>query len=139
MGNMTEQFRNELDKLNVHWWEGAGSAWPSTCWESNGLTWEYVVKCDGEPNWRGYLWECFDTVTPEQAIAATLGADAKPMQAESSRTCHIAYSAEESENIAYSPEDTWGYECDECGYTFRFDRGINPRYCPWCGRKVVAE
>ena len=122
MGDMTEHFRDELDKLNVHWWEGDGNIWPSTCWESNGLTWEYVVEYDGEPNWRGYLWECFDAVTPEQAIAATLGADAKPTRAESSDTCHNT-----SGNSLY-------FVCSGCGDN---PLVIRPNYCPNCGRRVV--
>lgn len=68
-------------------------------------------------------------LTHTQAITMTLGR----------MTCHIVYSPEETENIAYSPEDTWAYECDGCGWEFRYDRGIKPKYCPNCGRKAEEE
>lgn len=58
--------------------------------------------------------------TPEQAIAATLGAG----------TCHI------------TDNGPWGYPyvCSACGASF--DPDVNNgefNYCPNCGRKVVDE
>lgn len=58
-------------------------------------------------------------------------------------TCSIEswYDNEELEKlqdeVACTPEDTFAYRCTECGHKFRYDRGIKPRYCPWCGREVV--
>ena len=61
------------------------------------------------------------------------------------RTCHVkqAYFHDCSdlddlmEGIAFSPEDTVACICDSCGMDWRFDRGIHPNYCPFCGAKVV--
>lgn len=51
-------------------------------------------------------------LTPEQAIAATLGAtDARPTQAESSGTCHV-----ESSIIDTYEYNRWEYELS-CGHT----------------------
>lgn len=85
MGDKTEWMRAELDKRGVDWWCGDGSE-SSTLWVSNSITWEYKVHYDGEPNWMGFLGACEYNITPAQAIAATLGADANPTQAESSGT-----------------------------------------------------
>ena len=69
-----------------------------------------------------------DWLTPEQAIAATLGAtDAKPTQAESSGTCHI------------TDNGPWGYPyvCSACGASF--DPDVNNgefNHCPNCGRRI---
>ena len=67
------------------------------------------------------------------------------IEPEQESTCKIkqAYfdSDEEIEElmdcIAGSPEDTVVCICSSCGCDFRFDRGIKPSYCPFCGAKVV--
>lgn len=53
-------------------------------------------------------------VTPEEAIAATLG----------SRECHKVWR-----------KDGYGF-CSECGYNIT---GAWAHYCPNCGRKVISE
>lgn len=55
------------------------------------------------------------------------------------RTCKMETDYDELEVVAYSPEDTWVYKCSACDWSFRYDRGIKPNYCPICGRKVVGE
>ena len=55
------------------------------------------------------------------------------------RTCKMETDHDELEVIAYSHEDTWAYKCSVCGWSFRYDRGIKPNYCPNCGCKVVCE
>lgn len=60
---------------------------------------------------------------PEQAIAATLGADAKPTQAESSGTCEYCKGRGFDGQIVMMSNHGW--------------QRIN--YCPNCGRKVVDE
>lgn len=63
-------------------------------------------------------------VTPEQAIAATLGAG----------TCHST-----------TPIDAWCFACSECGKSFpRHELHLannhgEINFCPNCGRKVVDE
>lgn len=38
--------------------------------------------------------------------------------------------------IPGAPEDTWAYMCSKCGWSFRYDRGIKPSFCPNCRRVV---
>ena len=63
-------------------------------------------------------------ITPEQAIAATLGPG----------TCHAVFELD-----AMSEDERIGeFVCSECGETFGDGRDQVPRYCPSCGAKVVA-
>lgn len=43
------------------------------------------------------------------------------------------------ELIADTPEDTVACHCNACNIVFRFERGIVPDYCPFCGARVVAN
>ena len=43
------------------------------------------------------------------------------------------------DGIPDAPEDTWAYMCSVCGWSFRYDRGIKPNYCPNCGAKVLES
>lgn len=63
-------------------------------------------------------------LTPEQAIAATLGPG----------TCHAVFEVD-----AMSGDERIGeFVCSECGETFNDGHGEFPHYCPGCGRKVVC-
>ena len=66
----TDELRRLLDERGVHWWAGEDER--KTLWESNGLTWEYFNDGNGDA-WLGFLGACEMDVSPEQAIAATLG------------------------------------------------------------------
>ena len=44
-----------------------------------------------------------------------------------------------SDGVPCAPEDTWAYMCSACEWSFRYDRGIKPNYCPNCGAKVVQR
>lgn len=66
----TERLRELLDERGVEWWEGDDER--KTHWCSNGLTWEYLNDENGDA-WLGFLGACESDITPEQAIAATLG------------------------------------------------------------------
>lgn len=66
----TDELRRLLDERGVHWWEGEDER--KTLWESNGLTWEYFNN-ENDDAWLGFLGACEQDITPEQAIAATLG------------------------------------------------------------------
>lgn len=68
--NATEELRRLLDERGIHWWAGVDEC--KTLWESNGLTWEYFNYENGH-TWFGFLSACEQDITPEQAIAATLG------------------------------------------------------------------
>ena len=61
--------------------------------------------------------------------AAMLGAsDAKPTQAESLGTCEMEYVS-----------DWMSWHCKACDQMDMAPRNPKPRYCKWCGRKVVGE
>ena len=62
-------------------------------------------------------------LTPEQAIAATLGAG----------TCWMIYDEEASGDELYPTE---AYHCSECG---KWVYAGKPNYCPSCGARVVDE
>ena len=68
--NATDVLKRMLDERGIHWW--AGTDEHKTLWESNGLTWEYFNDENGDA-WLGFLGACEQDITPEQAIAATLG------------------------------------------------------------------
>jgi len=69
------------------------------------------------------------SITPEQAIAATLGAtDAKPTQVESSGTCHDVWDVELTGRLRF--------QCSECGAV---SLEITPNFCPVCGTRVVGS
>ena len=104
------------------------------------------VLCDGE---------CFDHFcekpTKAEAIAAwntraetvfvtgtTTVTDTPQITYVPERTCKMETDHDELEVIAYSHEDTWAYKCNACGWSFRYDRGIKPNYCPNCGARVIA-
>ena len=66
----TTTLRRLLDERDIHWWAGEDER--KTLWKSNGLTWEYFNDENGDA-WLGFLGACEQDITPEQAIAATLG------------------------------------------------------------------
>jgi Lar family restriction alleviation protein len=77
----------------------------------------------------------FDVWVPKErwrAIADELNA------AMGSGTCEMETSWEIRDELGImdAPEDTWGYRCSACGCSFRYDRGIKPRYCPECRAEV---
>lgn len=43
------------------------------------------------------------------------------------------------ELIVDTPEDTVACHCHACNIVFRFERGIVPDYCPFCGARVVRD
>jgi hypothetical protein len=82
-----------------------GNGWHD-CWES----------VDGEVN-------VTFSMTPEQAIAATLGAG----------TCELVNAAEDL------GDGTSSCMCDKCGYTALDDWWDEFNFCPNCGREVVTD
>ena len=120
----SEELRAMLDERGIKWWQGNDEQ--KTLWESNGLTWEYFNNDNGDA-WLGFLGACEQDITPEQAIAATVGAG----------TCHM----EVHDNLAETEGmgEVW-LECDECHWQMPLEP-TTPRfkYCPNCRAKVVSE
>lgn len=124
----TEELRRMLDERGVKWFETAPL---KTEWNGTGILSDIGFQAIGElpPAPQYLLLDADHLFTPEQAIAATLGAG----------TCE----ADETETIAcrcYSdPHGKAVYhihvmECTECGHTYEHVNG-DYEYCPRCGRK----
>ena len=110
----TERLRAMLDERGVEWSDG-GYGNTATVWEANGILWRGL--------WRDGAIELVATMTPEQAIEATLGRG----------ECHDMY------------EDDGYFKCSECGGRMHGwtedDSAIwfsTPHFCPNCGRKVKS-
>lgn len=62
-------------------------------------------------------------------------------------TCHMSWECgngdddtdEYMELIVDTPEDTVACHCHACNIVFRFERGIVPDYCPFCGARMVRD
>jgi len=123
----TERLRALLDERGVEWWQSVNMlGCVFTRWYSPLFSDEMVAMENGD----GELELFSHLMTPEQAIAATLG----------SGTCH-------------DEGDPSDFCCSECGmrmftetndtYTMiaADERTIikSPNYCPNCGREVVTD
>ena len=118
----TEKLRAMLDERGVEWTNPNTSLRDEmTSWVANGFDYDAFEVPDGTLVLTAAHQ---DDLTPEQAIAATLGAG----------TCHTT-----------TPSDAWCFACSECGKSFprhELRRAHNHgeiNYCPNCGRKVVDE
>lgn len=118
----TDEFRRLLDERGVKWENVKREIRPrwfiaETAFSVSGTRMSYVEYVDNS------FLICNDmNITPEQAIAATLGPG----------TCH---------NVDIGTE---GYfKCSECGTSCSVDWEESgwdePNFCPNCGRKVVGE
>lgn len=119
--NPSDELRKMLDESGVEWWKASPR---KTKWHSPVLGGPVAVS---EWNGKMVLDVGYVNVTPEQAIAATLGRGA----------CHaiISDNLNESEGMG----DAWA-DCSECGhllFVLTDPTSEPPNYCPNCGRKVV--
>lgn len=121
----TERLRRTLDERGVPWKD----------YGYENHTWWGEWHAENRPSVNGLFLKVEGVVTPEQAIAATLGAG----------TCHVD---------VLNTGDCAGYECseyimhcNECGHEFGHvlynengDAWMSelPNFCPNCGR-LVAE
>ena len=113
----TEELRRMLDERGVEWWQSVNMlGCVFTRWYSPLFSDEVVAMENGD----GELELFSRLMTPEQAIEATLGRG----------TCREA------------KIDRYWRGCGECGYIWEYMYGIgkceSPRFCPNCGRRVVA-
>lgn len=111
----TNELRAMLDERGVKWDYGIGGASTTEFMTSSGLALSFM-------DWRDRL-TCTTLLTPEQAIAATLGRG----------ECHIKPWKME--------RDTGFYDCMECecGYVSDVSDWAKWHFCPNCGAKVVDE
>lgn len=117
----TDELRRMLDERGVEYETRDGDTVKNTYWSCNGLRWGYTEDVDYSGRIDPMLFPMVGgqlTFTPEQAIAATLGAG----------TCR---------NV--DADQGW-FGCSECGCICSVDwygSGFGtPNYCPNCGRKV---
>ena len=111
----TDELCRMLDERGVEWDTFSVSNTEYTHWTNNDGHW-----CAASIGGPLSLHVNILSVTPEQAIAATLGRG----------TCHI------------TDNGPWGYPyvCSECSASFDPDvNGGDFNFCPNCGRKVVDE
>ena len=134
--SMTEELHKQLSERGVVWSqtvaEGVLGGTYTTSWRTDdGTQCDYAERIDKYPPYSFKRLTLYD-ITPEQAIAVTLGAG----------TCHDV-------------GDERIFHCSECGCgitdiylrdegVYRDDNGNYigdkwPRYCPHCGAKVVYE
>lgn len=120
----SEKLRSLLDERGVEWrervWGGKHSV--TTFWHARGVRWHYRENRFGELRLHA------DGLTPEQAIAATLGCgECKPM------TYDNGYSMDRVEPGEYYEFWEPACACSECGELIPMRK-----FCPNCGAKIVA-
>lgn len=116
----TEELRRLLDERGVRWWEEDSH----TLWYGQSINHAASAFSSfmlGE-NDKVHLSAM---VTPEQAIAATLGPGTCRVESMHGYTDHFASTRYSVELSCHTLED-WP-DCDP------------PEYCPWCGARVVEE
>ena len=136
MTSATERIRALLDERGVEYDTDDEDGCEFTEWVANGLEWE--------ADSRGELVSLMPVmlITPEQAIAATLGScncTNDCTNSERTDTCYpiISDNLNESEGMG----DAWA-DCSECGHLLFVLTDPNskpPNFCPNCGRKVVDD
>ena len=116
----TDELRRMLDERGVEWRKPAEEYWVLLGMpEGDGTT--IVGELSIEEATDGTLVAY--NLTPEQAIAATLGAG----------TCHNVHEPPKGTTFWPAPH----FKCSECGATHVSMEYVF--YCPNCGRKVVDE
>lgn len=118
---MIDELQRLLDEAGLEWRSCGDDGFVYRADEYVHFAWT-----DGERVYKVYRFNtddgtlCIDGITPEQAIAATLG----------SGTCHI------------TDNGPWGYPyvCSECGAAYDPDV-LNGEFnfCPNCGRHVEVD
>ena len=115
----TERLRALLDERGVEWEDMSIRPYACTSWrDPDGEPCTALEGADDIPD--GKL-SAQALLTPEQAIAATLGAG----------TCELVNAAEDL------GDGTSSCMCDKCGYTALDDWWDEFNYCPNCGRRIV--
>ena len=126
----TDELLRMLDERGVEWWP-SDERWGAdviTHWYAGFLKWTAIEGEDGL--WLNAGVAGYNSLTPEQAIAATLGRGECRMR--------LAYEEEDADGFIWPDH----YECSACGANVNgimpsYDTEVPPRFCPNCGRKVV--
>ena len=147
----TEILRELLDARRVEHEDNWCGDVTYTKWQGIGGMWflAHDCSCNGQ-----LLYIQGRNMTPEQAIAATLGSDeyqrgyddglhantkaafAAAKQALGSGECEFV--VKDNMNETEGMGDVW-FECSECGVQFDYEtetRMMDANYCPHCGRRV---
>lgn len=139
----TEELRRMLDERGVEWMDGSYAQLWCTVWHGqDGKQWRMTENMSGMLT-ELEAWQ----VTPEQAIAATLGSCSR------SSNCTNGERTNGTCRDVRSADHIIAFECSECGCWVAYDEywetgiyvpdetgqeHIHPRYCPNCGAKVVS-
>ena len=123
----TNELRCMLDEAGVEWHDD-GYETTCTVWTANGITWHGL--------WRdGSIELLAHHLTPEQAIAATVGRGT--CEADETETIKCWVKCKDEPNTEHM-ELIHVMECSECGHTYEHVNG-DYEFCPRCGRKRVDE
>lgn len=115
----TEVLRSLLDEQGIEYREYQPN--PSeeiTAWDLDVSDIRHEVWASFQEFDRGATLLKFWNCTPEQAIEATLGRG----------TCKMEYVS-----------DFMSWHCKACDMMAMAPRNPKPRFCKWCGRKVVTD
>ena len=114
----TDELRRLLDERGVEHYDGWSGEIRYTKWQGTSSMWFLTHDSFGTDGSMLYVQGV--DMTPEQAIAATLGRG----------TCHVI----SAEKLG----DSFGFKLS-CGHSMVNPFNFQPDYCPWCGAKVVEE
>ena len=120
----TDELRRMLDERGVEWDYGITGA-VSTRFNANGVELTFIGMRDGVT--------CSTILTPEQAIAATVGRGTCEADETETIKCWVKCKDEPSTERM---ELIHVMECSECGHTYEHVNG-DYEFCPRCGRKRV--
>ena len=116
----TDELRRLLDERGVEWMPIAWNPKRETFYHtSNGVGFCADEYADGVKIYTDA------TITPEQAVAATLGRG----------ECHMT-----KMRLPYDDDGSYWLLCDQCGFMLYMRDCWQPvRFCSHCGAKVVSE
>ena len=139
MTSATEVLRRMLDENDEYYKTSGNKTWWGRPIDRQTGKPINVFHCQAQPMGEDRLLVELQLATPEQAIAATLGAtDARPTQVESSGTCTVeGFDDGIDEALDGSPIYTTPTWYLSCGHTC--EGAERPSFCKNCGRKVVSE
>lgn len=129
--NRTTELRAKLTERGVDWLDESNGYADVTTFIANGAKWTVISKSYLNPE-HDWMTLRAERITPEQAIAATLG----------SGTCELTEVEKDCDTASEWMLDRFFvydsvYECS-CGETFGHVARNRPSFCPNCGRKVVS-